>query len=253
MLGNKYGIQLSDPFAGAPNANTEGSNSQIRLENGQIDPRFQPGGAYAPSSEALQDLEDQKSPYALGVDANPAADTVAQHKMETNRTLSPDDTVLEDDDLGEDAKYATSRRSDRSRAFLDYDGPGGSAMALRAAEASQGYFYDQGKYKMKNREGGFDEVTREGIQEYKNGKISADDLLSQHLAAAPEKAVQGALNAGNADVIDTSSMDSETAGAVYDAANNFEAANPDELDITTKDGENYFGQAALNYLNRLGK
>ena len=44
-----------------------------------------------------------------------------------------------------DETPAASGISDRSRAFLDYDGPGGSLMALRAAEASQGYIRQGGK------------------------------------------------------------------------------------------------------------
>lgn len=44
-----------------------------------------------------------------------------------------------------DNKSLTSGISNRSRSFLDYDGPGGSMMALRAAEASQGYIRQGGK------------------------------------------------------------------------------------------------------------
>ena len=44
-----------------------------------------------------------------------------------------------------DETPAASGISDRSRAFLDYEGPGGSLMALRAAEASQGYIRQGGK------------------------------------------------------------------------------------------------------------
>ena len=58
------------------------------------------------------------------------------------------------DGLGGDDRFAAgmvdetpapSAISNRSRSFLDYDGPGGSLMALRAAEASQGYIRQGGK------------------------------------------------------------------------------------------------------------
>ena len=44
-----------------------------------------------------------------------------------------------------DETPAASGLSARSRAFLDYDGPGNAAMALRAAEASQGYIRQNGR------------------------------------------------------------------------------------------------------------
>ena len=233
MLGEKYGIQLTNPFSGAPNPATPGHQAQIRLTSGEIDPNA-PVNLNTPANKP-------------GIDDNPAADQTQVSGLEALRTLSPDDVYIPEGELSEKEKgMATSRRSARSRAFLDYDGPGGSMAALRAAEASQGYFYDRGQYKMTNEEGGFDTVTREGIQQYKEEEIGAQDLLSKHLAQAPEKALEKAFEMGNADVIggDYANTDYTSQFEGDSAADNFP--------IPAEDTE-MFGGTIARYQERLKK
>ena len=233
MLGEKYGIELTNPFSGAPNPATPGHQEQIRLTSGEIDPN-------APINLNIPENKP-------GVDANPVQDQKEVSGLEALRTLSPDDVHIPEGELSEKEKgMATSRRSARSRAFLDYDGPGGSMAALRAAEASQGYFYDRGQYKMTNEEGGFDTVTREGIQQYKEEEIGAQDLLSKHLAQAPEKALEKAFEMGNADVIggDYANTDYTSQFEGDSAADNFP--------IPAEDTE-MFGGTIARYQERLKK
>jgi len=61
--------------------------------------------------------------------------------------------------------YANDGMDARSRAFLDYNGKGGSLMALRAADAAQNTVYAGGKLydvSAKNSEGKYNVVDREG-------------------------------------------------------------------------------------------
>jgi len=83
--------------------------------------------------------------------------------------------------------------SNRSRSFLDYDGPGGSMMALRAAEASQGYIRQGGKNYAITGEGEdgkrqFQEFNDEGRRELvKDGNKSASqDFLKKYMMGATD-------------------------------------------------------------------
>ena len=77
--------------------------------------------------------------------------------------------------------------SNRSRSFLDYDGPGGSMMALRAAEAQSGYIRQGGKnYAISGEKDGkreFTEFNDEGRRALvKDGNaVASQDFLKKYM------------------------------------------------------------------------
>ena len=233
MLGEKYGIQLTNPFSGAPNPATPGHQAQIRLTSGEIDPNA-PVNLNTPANKP-------------GIDDNPAADQTQVSGLEALRTLSPDDVHIPEGDLTESEKgMATSRRSARGRALLDYDGPGGIMGAMKAAEAADGYMKAGDQYRMLDQEGNFQTVTREGIEELKYGRATHEDLLSKHLAGAPQKALDKAFETGNADVITSefSNTDYTSPFGGDSAAGNFPIPEEDTP---------MFGGTLENYLKRVKK
>ena len=141
--GIAYGIQFRTGFqSGALPGVKAGKGANI------------PEGA---DEEAIVDLVDQGSRYNVGnsddagtgyykptgsdpTDARNGISPVADAaEMKSSVPVGVDDRFADGADYGDDDQYVSPGFSARSRAFLDYDGPGGAAMALRAAEASQGY------------------------------------------------------------------------------------------------------------------
>ena len=147
--GIAYGIQFRTGFqSGALPGVKAGKGANI------------PEGA---DEEAIVDLVDQSSRYNVGnsndagtgyykptgsdpTDARNGISPVADAaEMKSSVPVGVDDRFADGADYGDDDQYVSPGFSARSRAFLDYDGPGNAAMALRAAEASQGYIRQNGR------------------------------------------------------------------------------------------------------------
>ena len=81
--------------------------------------------------------------------------------------------------------------SARSRAFLDYDGPGGSMMALRAAEAAQGTIKQNGKLYGMSEDGTATEINEAGADILKRdgNAIASQQFLKdyQYVPAGPSE------------------------------------------------------------------
>lgn len=199
MLAAKHGIQVRNPFDSAPIPLSFAADQQITLDPGMIS--YNSDVNYKPSADMKGDIFTKYTnpEFKQPVDMESFANQELVSMMHRDQAPVASGAELE---LGDDAQYATSQRSDRSRAFLDYDGPGGSAMALRAAEASQGIMYDRGQHKAMNAEGEFQDVTKEGARMRASGKIGAQDLLSSYLSEVPEKAVAKALETGDPEIVD---------------------------------------------------
>lgn len=82
--------------------------------------------------------------------------------------------------------------SARSRAFLDYDGKGGSLGALRAADASQNLMRYGDKFGVKVGDNDYKEISREGAEAIRGGKRNdrefEQEFLSQYLTTAAKPA-----------------------------------------------------------------
>ncbi len=195
MLG-RYGIQMTNPFANTPLPATPSGNNQQRLAGGAIKLTEKPLSADMGHSS-------QTGEQALPIDTDPSAENTAAVKAETGRTLDPSDTTTgsEELEIGQDGYYGGGM-SDRSRAFLDYDGPGGSLMALRAANASQGIAKQGGQAFAVDAEGNYQKITDEGYEKRKSGEIGAQSLLSDYLAAVPEKAVEKVVAEGDTEAVE---------------------------------------------------
>ena len=103
------------------------------------------------------------------------------------------------------------QKAQRNRAFLDYDGKGGSMMALRAQEAAQGNIRQNGNTYGKNAEGKWVRLSDEAAQELKRDRTlhagssyvtdnaytskpaeeHAQETLSKHLSVNKEKLSHG--------------------------------------------------------------
>ena len=299
MLSDKYGIAVKNPFDSAPLPNTPRGDSQIRLENGQMtlgdtsevgrqalpqdfyDTLGQnPGGsgftgARAVGMDAHSGKKLPKGDMAAGAEAIGAGSTlpisgtqpiteVAAKGMEQNRAplASGEDLVV-----GEDGYYGGGL-SDRSRAFLDYDGPGGSAMALRAAEASQGIMYDRGQHKALNAEGEFEDVTKEGARLRASGKIGAQTLLDKYMQSAPKDALEKTLETGDPQSVSENQMPgmdqavkwsplspSPAAGSEVNTQSMYSSAPIEGFnkDIESPGAEDFTSESTLNLMRRLNK
>ena len=199
MLAAKHGIQVRNPFDTAPIPLSFAADQQITLDPGMIS--YTENGGYKPSGEMKADMFSKYTnpEFKAPVDMETFGTQRLYSAMEKDQAPIGSGKDL---DLGDDEQYVSPGLSDRSRAFLDYDGPGGSAMALRAAEASQGIMYDRGQHKALNAEGEFQDVTKEGARMRASGKIGAQDLLSSYLSEVPQKAVAKVLETGDPEAID---------------------------------------------------
>lgn len=83
---------------------------------------------------------------------------------------------------GEHEAPPTSGLSARSRAFLDYDGPGGSMMALRAAEASQGTIKQNGELYAVGDDGKGTRISADGERALKKdgNQMASQDFLKNY-------------------------------------------------------------------------
>ena len=91
-----------------------------------------------------------------------------------------------------------SRPVSRREAFLDMSNSGYDA--LRAADLTDGIVRRGDRYMAMGDDGQLSDVTREGVDKYRNRDISGQDLLSSYLADVPDKVVKKTMEAGNADV-----------------------------------------------------
>ena len=158
LLGSKYGVQFRNGFESnklpgngiGPVANGDEYGKHLNAMKGTkgIGP-FADGDTYARAvngghgeiaegaqkgTSAVPDAGDQKRAVRVGrMDPRQRGGSQTGFNGADFSGAEPDDKSL------------TSGISSRSRAFLDYDGPGGSMMALRNAEASQGYIRQGGK------------------------------------------------------------------------------------------------------------
>lgn len=107
-----------------------------------------------------------------------------------------------DDDLGEDAKYATSQISDRSRAFLDYDGPGGILGAMRAAEATDKVAFYGGRHMLMGDDDKLQYISKDDARGLQYGKTTPQDILSKHIEGVPDKAMEKVFATGDPESID---------------------------------------------------
>ena len=115
-----------------------------------------------------------------------------RYKVDPNQEISPEmQDIIDQSGPGLSA---------RSRAFLDYDGPGGSMMALRAAEASQGYIRQGGRNYSVGEDGKLTEFSDKGRQALmKDGNNSArgDDFLKQYMTEKATPAEAQSPDSGN--------------------------------------------------------
>lgn len=83
---------------------------------------------------------------------------------------------------GEHEAPASSGLDARRRAFLDYDGPGGSMMALRAAEASQGTIKQNGELYAVGDDGKGTRISAEGERALKKdgNQMASQDFLKNY-------------------------------------------------------------------------
>lgn len=158
LLGSKYGIQFRNGFESnklpgtgiGPVADGDEYGKHLNAMKGTkgVGP-FADGDTYARAvqgghgeiaegaqkgTSAVPDTGDQKRAVRVGrMDPRQRGGSQTGFNGADFSGAEPDDKSL------------TSGISNRSRAFLDYDGPGGSMMALRAAEAESGYIRQGGK------------------------------------------------------------------------------------------------------------
>ena len=105
------------------------------------------------------------------------------------------ETVIDGDTDLDNVKtdYLGGNRKTRGRAFLDYDGPGGSMAALRAAEASDGVFYAGGKHHIANPNAGqegqndFMSISKEDNYNIASGNQTAQGLRDSYVSALTSK------------------------------------------------------------------
>ena len=156
LLGSKYGITFNNGFQ---------SNDLPGMDMDAVK-----GIGAATASGARPTAKGDANAGAIGVGTYAASEDYVKSLQPDNPQAGtspiPDEAEIKSsvpvglrsrnnrDGLGVDDRFAAgmvdetpaaSGISDRSRAFLDYDGPGDSLMALRAAEASQGYIRQGGK------------------------------------------------------------------------------------------------------------
>ena len=195
LLG-RQGITMNNPFGNQPLPATPAGNAQQRLNPGKI-VGSSTGASVKPGNSVEVDSVDAQAGDIAG-------------RMETDRTLSPDDSTVDGDKATD---WSVDQRKDemmaRRAAFLDRNNKGYGA--VRAADAAMGLGRQAvpggGERLMAMGEDGeLVSVTQEGYDLRKRGEISAQDLLSQHLAEAPAKAVDIALNAGDADAVTEPSL-----------------------------------------------
>jgi hypothetical protein len=155
-------------------------------------------------------------------------------------------------DIYETADVGLDRRS---RAFLDYDGPGGSMMALRAAEASQGTIKQNGKVYAVGSDGNWGALSDEGAAGLKTdrNKVAAQDYADKFKAAVADPAQAQSPDSGapvaNSRETYMQMMDKEMPGTMYVPNENNEAEtfNPNVSAITGKPSQ--FGLDDADYFN----
>ena len=152
---------------------------------------------------------------AQGAQAGTSSDADVGDQM---RALRFDPTKYKEDperptDIYETADVGIGRRG---AAFLDYDG--NSAMALRAAEASQGTIRQNGVTYGKGEDGNWTAISEEGNKALKadGNKIASQDFLKQYMATPAESQSESSGNPAPASRETYQQMaDKELTGTVY--------------------------------------
>ena len=211
MLG-RSGISMMNPFGSQPNPATPAGNSQQRLNPGEI---------------SLN--SGQQTGESLPVDGQIDNNNALAHSLETDRTLSPDDTTV---DAEKPTNWAVDQRTDERMAaraaFLDPNNKGYNA--IRARDAAMGLGRQGDQFVAMGSDGELQEITREGYDQRVSGNISAQTLLDEHLKFVPDKAIDKAIVAGDAEVITEPSSSLTSYGEVsYDTSNPFPITESDDM------------------------
>lgn len=195
------GIQVQNPFNTAPLPGSYAHYGQIALNPGVItaDDIDMTGGfpkIYDKdvASKLRTEFSKEGGLFTMPVDMESFVNQEMVSAMEASQA-----PIGSGAELGENK---LSGLSARSRAFLDYDGPGGAMGALRAAEATQGLMRAEGKMYSMDQDDKYQEVTKEGARMRASGAIDAQTLLDNHLVGVPEKAIEKVIETGDPESID---------------------------------------------------
>ena len=159
LLGSKYGIQFRGGFESnhLPNKSNYSVDDEMTMGGNLKEAQAKAGGGFV---ETVIDGSDEKTTvYNQGEVAEgaqkgtSAVPDVGDQKRAVRvgrfdpRQRDGGSSSFMAEDSGPIVEQGAPKGgiSARSRSFLDYDGPGGSMMALRAAEAESGYIRQGGK------------------------------------------------------------------------------------------------------------
>lgn len=152
LLGSKYGIQYRSGFASNQLPSASGysaADDAVMGNSNKEEQRAKAGGGFVEmdiDGSGISNTKINHGELAKGVQKGTSA--VPDVGDQSRSIQTPTKTVMGKGGTefgGEHEAPATSGISARSRAFLDYDGPGGSLMALRNAEAQSGYIRQNGR------------------------------------------------------------------------------------------------------------
>ena len=205
QLRNDFGIELTNPYDTAPVAGSRASIAQMAMKPGAIsfsDVDMTGGIPRISDKQRESGVDFGQKPGAGQFTAPVDMESFATQKIVSGMEKNQAPIGSGDDDLGEDAKYATSQRSARSRAFLDYDGPGGILGAMRAAEATDGVAYYGGRHMLMDKEGDLQYISKDDARGLQYGKTTPQDILSKHIEGVPEKAMEKVFATGDPESID---------------------------------------------------
>ena len=174
-LNDKYGISFDGQGARTPMESTALPQSQQNVMSG-ITAGIRANGTETPVMRGVTAGMDADKQTGSRMTEALADKESLRYKADPNQEISPEmQDIIDQSGPGLSA---------RSRAFLDYDGPGGSMMALRAAEASQGYIRQGGRNYSVGEDGKLTEFSDKGRQALmKDGNNSArgEDFLKQYM------------------------------------------------------------------------
>jgi len=218
------GIEVQNPFDSSPVAGSYESLAQMSLKPGMIEAAgvsFTGGipklTGFSTQREIGDNLYNKFSEFRAPIDMESFANQELVSGMEAAQA-----PIGSGAELGENK---LSGLSARSRAFLDYDGPGGAMGALRAADASQGMVRAGGKMYSMDQAGDLQEVTKEGARMRASGQIDAQTLLDDYLANVPEKAIEKVIETGDPEVLDPTKAGTTPLGNFEQLSNVSNAGN----------------------------
>ena len=190
-LNDKYGISFDGQGARTPMESTALPQSQQNVMSG-ITAGIRANGTETPVMRGVTAGMDADKQTGSRMTEALADKESLRYKADPNQEISPE--------LQDIIDQSGPGLSARSRAFLDYDGPGGSMMALRAAEASQGYIRQGGRNYSVGEDGKLTEFSDKGRQALmKDGNNSArgDDFLKQYMTEKATPAEAQSPDSGN--------------------------------------------------------